>query len=553
MVDDYVRRYAGDPDLEEFLRELNKLKEVYEKNLPYFEVLHTDFKLSDWDTVHVPVALEKKYKKALKPYGIKVLGYGDEKVYKQIDENFRVQLQSRSLSDQQVVDIENLQKELPGYGKYTYSDYAQARRNIANIKRKYNLNNSGFSKETLEEIKATREPLIEKAKRSKVWERVERLRSDKEYQEVLKIHNELQEEIKEMERVKEEFVLSPFYRGWVELHSILKKHDLEVKRAAKEKEIVSKMYDIDAERTDRFLFEEEQFLLEEEKRLLEKIKEEQLKIAEEQRYHAITEAAKKEREELLNIWQGDYDKLSNEYKDINESLKGAKEKLAPFVSTVEYRLVEGHWKNIIKNPDHPYRNKEKMGKWIKTTFPSEYYDKISEILKMKKEIHNLSIKSNKKYEQIKYHNSIKEGILKDLNSEEIKPSILDWEEEIEKLKSEDVKEADKVSQERPKQEPKSPVEKEVEAKVQKAIEEKYASDIDTPKEGDVKVEGDEVTYTFEEPPLKDWKIAEAKAKEMVNHILQSSQLNPDKPIKHTDIDVYDGVAFVDTFPIFLLP
>lgn len=340
MVDDYVRRYAGDPDLEEFLRELNKLKEVYEKNLPYFEVLHTDFKLSDWDTVHVPVALEKKYKKALKPYGIKVLGYGDEKVYKQIDENFRVQLQSRSLSDQQVIDIENLQKELPGYGKYTYSDYAQARRNIANIKRKYNLNNSGFSKETLEEIKATREPLIEKAKRSKVWERVERLRSDKEYQEVLKIHNELQEEIREMERVKEEFVLSPFYRGWGQLNTILRNHDIEVKRIAREKENIARMYEIDADRTARFLLEEDQFLSAEEKAMLDQIQEEGLKMSEELRYYEITEAARLQREEILGEWQRVKDKLATEYSEIEERLKAAKESLVEFVPLVEHRLVE---------------------------------------------------------------------------------------------------------------------------------------------------------------------------------------------------------------------
>lgn len=216
-----------------------------------------------------------------------------------------------------------------------------------------------------------------------------------------------------------------------------------------------------------------------------------------------------------------------------------------------------------------------MDAWINNTFKDFDKDKITKILEIKKDIRNIGIESTKKFEEIKAHDNLKNILLKELDPDLPKASIVDWDEEIEKLKTENIKEQEKISQERPadveqesekasksgtakkekevKKEIKKKIEKEVEKKVEEKLEKQATPDSDAPKAGEVEIKDDEVTYSMEEPAIKDWQLATIKAEEKANYVLQSSQLDPDKPIKHTDIDVYDGVAFVDTLPIFLLP
>lgn len=208
-----------------------------------------------------------------------------------------------------------------------------------------------------------------------------------------------------------------------------------------------------------------------------------------------------------------------------------------------------------------------MDAWINDTFKDFDKDKITKILEIKKDIRNIGIESTKKFEEIKAHDNLKNILLKELDPDLPKASIVDWDEEIEKLKTENIKEQEKISQERPadveqesekaskpgttkkekevKKEIKKKIEKEVEKKVEEKLEKQAAPDSDAPKAGEVEINDDEVTYSMEEPPLKDWQIAALKAEEKANSVLRGSALDPDAPIKHTDIDVYDGVAFVD--------
>lgn len=127
VVNSYIKKYAGSKDLKEFLDTINNIKEIYENNLPYFEVLQKNFDIADWDTIYVPKEQLAQAKKALKSFNVEIKPYGDgdKKFFENLSEEFKINYQKRGISPEDILEREY--PDLPRTNEYSYSDFANAK------------------------------------------------------------------------------------------------------------------------------------------------------------------------------------------------------------------------------------------------------------------------------------------------------------------------------------------------------------------------------------------------------------------------------------------